>query len=98
VTKSRKVLVVVAGLALWLLAVGICWQVSDHRLTTVLMPLWRPLLALAGRAPNIGTPEDPAYEATPVHAIFALTGIGLSALVYIGLLWTWVAWRRPLSS
>ena len=90
----RKLLVVAAGLTSWLLAVVICWQVNDYRVTSVLMPLWRPLLALAGRGPNIGTPEDPAYEATPVHAVFALTGIGLSALVYVGVLWAWLTWRR----
>ena len=97
-TTTRKLLVVVAGLSLWLMAVGICWQVNDYRVTTVLMPLWRPLLALAGRGPNIGTSEDPAYEATPVHAILALTGIGLSAPVYVGVLWACVTWRHSRSS
>jgi len=62
------------------------------------MPLWRPIFALAGQGPNLGTPEQPTYEATPVHAVLGLAGIGLSALVYIALVWGWAAWRREQSS
>jgi hypothetical protein len=91
---KRQILIVIAGVLAWLTAVGVCWQVNDARLTTVLMPLWRPLFALAGQGPNIGTPEDPTYEATPVHAMLGLAGIGLSAVLYIGVVWGWVAWRQ----
>lgn len=86
---KQKILIVVAGVLAWLTALAVCWRVGDYRIMTVLMPLWRPLLALAGQGPNIGTPEEPAYEATPVHAMLALAGIALSAFVYIGLAWGW---------
>jgi hypothetical protein len=91
---NSKLLAVMGGLAAWLVAVIVCWRVNDHRLTTVLMPLWRPVASLAGQGPNIGTLDSPVYEATPVHAMMGLAGIGLSALVYILLLYGLLMWQR----
>jgi hypothetical protein len=90
----QRGLIILTGMLAWLAAVVVCWRVNDYRLTTVLMPLWRPMFALAGQGPNLGTSESPAYEATPVHAMFGLAGIGVSALVYIGLAWAWLVWRQ----
>jgi hypothetical protein len=95
---TRRILAPLGGIVAWLGAVVVCQQVNDPRLTTVLMPLWRPVLALAGQGPNIGTPARPAYEATPVHAILGWAGIALSALVYIAVVWGWAAWRARQSS
>ena len=83
-----------AGGALWLVAVIICMNVNDDRLTTVLMPLWAPLGLLAGPGFNIGTADNPLYEATPVQAVAGLTGIGLSAIVYVSLIYVLLRWRQ----
>ena len=88
--RSRALLI---GGAVWLLAVGVCMYLNDERVTTILMPLWIPIASLAGSGPNVGTAERPLYEATPVHMVAALTGIALSAIVYIGLTYAWLRWR-----
>jgi hypothetical protein len=88
---------VILGGAAWLAGVGICMHLNDEWVTTVLMPLWVPLASLAGPGPNFGTPERPMYEATPVHALAGLTGIALSAIVYVGLMYALLRWwpKRP---
>jgi len=63
---------------------------------TVLWP-YGLLMSLAGRGPNIGSPEQPLYEGTPVHLLAAVVGLMLSWLFYsvaIGALW----WRRRSTS
>jgi hypothetical protein len=88
----------VAGGALWLVAVVICMNVNDERLTTVLMPLWAPVSLLAGPGFNIGTADKPMYETTPVQAFAGLAGIGLSAIVYVSLLYVLLRWRQHRAS
>jgi hypothetical protein len=83
-----------AGGVLWLLGVVICMNLNDDRVTTVLMPLWAPLGSLAGPGFNIGTPDKPLYEATPVQALAGLIGIGLSAIIYVSLLYVLLRWRH----
>jgi hypothetical protein len=82
----------ILGGAAWLAAVGACMYLNDERVTRVLMPLWVPVASLAGSGPNLGTPARPMYEATPVHALAGLTGIALSAVVYIGLVYALLRW------
>jgi hypothetical protein len=89
---------VILGGAAWLAGVGVCMYLNDQRVTTVLMPLWGPIVSLAGSGPNLGTPEQPMYEATPVHALAGLTGIVLSAVVYIGLLYALLRWAAKRSA
>jgi hypothetical protein len=90
--------VILAGLGAWLGVLVLCIAIDQPRLTTILMPLWRPMFALAGQGPNLGSAERPLYEATPVHALFGLLGIALSAVVYIGLAWAWGVWRQRRAS
>ena len=47
--------------------------------------LMRPL----GTGPSIGTPENPAYEGTPLHLAAAILGVSLSWLLYTVLLFLW---------
>jgi hypothetical protein len=73
------------GGAAWFLALMACVHYRMERLTTILMPLWKPFATLAGPGFNIGTAEKPLYEGTPVQVIAYLAGIGLSVFVYIAL-------------
>jgi hypothetical protein len=98
-TRSRlRDRALVVGGGLWLLAVGICMYLNDQRVTAVLMPLWMPITWLAGPGFNIGTPDKPLYEATPVQALAGLAGIGLSALIYVSLTYVLLRWRQHRSS
>ncbi|HKF54131.1 MAG TPA: hypothetical protein VKJ45_01755 [Blastocatellia bacterium] len=45
------------------------------------------LLWAVGPGPNIGGPEHPMHEITPVHLIAGLAGLGISALMYSGLIY-----------
>jgi hypothetical protein len=65
------------------LALSIALQSNDERVAAVLLPLWRPALALAGDGPNLGTAEQPAYEFTPVHLVMSVIGIVASSVVYM---------------
>lgn len=88
---------ILVGGAIWLVLAAACMYLRDHRVTTVLMPLWVPVASLAGTGPNMGTPDRPAYEATPVHAVFGIAGILFSAPVYIALVYGGLRWRQRRS-
>jgi hypothetical protein len=77
----------------WLAAVIVSMGINEPRLTAVLLPLWRPVGSLAGPPLQIGTLDAPFTEATPVHLVAWLTGIALSALIYIGLAFLWLRWK-----
>jgi hypothetical protein len=53
------------------------------------------LLLAAGLGPNIGSPEHPIYEFTPVHLIAIMTGLGISALMYSGLIYLYLKKIAP---
>jgi len=74
---------VLCGTVGWLLALAIAVRSNDERVAAVLLPLWRPVFALAGNGPNLGTAEQPAYEGTPVHFVMSVIGIVASSVVYM---------------
>ena len=80
------------GAVLWLLALVTCILVKSWFLFTILFPLWTPLVGAVGRF-NIGTPENPFYEFTPIHMAAGLMGILLSSVLYMIPVALWFKWR-----
>ena len=57
---------------------------------------WPAMLVVkaAGNGPNLGTPDQPAYEWTPVHEIAVGVGLILSWLVYVMLFYAMLGGSR----
>jgi hypothetical protein len=55
--------------------------------------LW-PAILIGGLVPsyNIGTPDEPFYEGTPVHWLAAHFGLVLSLILYSGIAYALLAW------
>jgi hypothetical protein len=87
--EDRTLLV---GGGLWLLALTFCILLRDWTLFTILFPFWTPFVGLIGRV-NIGTPEHPFYEFTPIHMLAGLVAILLSAGIYMLPVALWFKWR-----
>ena len=69
---------------------------DGHQLTVdvLLAPTWL-IGGLIGRlipTGNIGTPEDPVYEATPLHMIVGLTVAVINILLYPVITYVVLSW------
>jgi len=85
----KAFLAIVIGLAVTTIEVAVMNVTNVEWLFWILLFPWALLMALVPH-PNIGSPEHPFYEGTPLDLTAAAVGLPISALVNIGVVYLMV--------
>ncbi len=93
---KRVVASIFIGSAITCVFVWLASRFNNTNLGKIL--LWPvPLIVNAIPGLNVGTPENPIYEATPLHFLGYIAGVGVSAIFYSVVVYYAVVKRRFLN-